>query len=102
MDVSTANIARVPLQDLLCFVLTFKSGFEKLTFACKSLILIDDSLVDRGQISLEIHKYESDSKVALPPHNKTVASSPLVISPPSGRTCVVFINVTTKNKAMYK
>ncbi len=46
IDTSTADIAPTALRDLLRSVLTFKSGFEELTLACKSLILINDSPAD--------------------------------------------------------
>lgn len=103
VDASAANVTLVPLQDLLRSVPTFKSGFEALTLARKSLILINDSLADLDQISLEVHKYESDSEVALPPHNKTIlASSPLGTSPSSALAYAAFVDVVTKNKVMYK
>ena len=99
---SCCQCRRVPLRDLLRSVPTFKSDFEELTLACKSLILIDDSPADLGRISLEVHKYESDSEVALPPYNKTAASSPPGTPPPSARACAAFVDVAIKNKAMYK
>ncbi len=102
VDAPTADVARVPLQDLLHSIPTFKSGFEELTFARKSLILIDDSPADLGQISLEVHLYELDSEVALPPYNKTAASSPPGTPLPSARACAAFVDIATKNEAMYK
>ncbi len=102
VDAPAADVARVSLQDLLRSVPTFKSSFEELTLVYKSLILIDDSPTDLGQISLEIHKYELDLEVALLPHNKTAASSPPGTPPPSARAFAAFVNVATKNKAIYK
>lgn len=102
MNALTTNIACVSLQDLLRFVLTFKSGFKELTFVRKSLIFIDNSSTDLGQINLEVHKYKLDSEVTLPSHNKTAVSSSFDIPPPSTCAYAAFINIATKNKAIYK
>lgn len=103
VDAPAANVVHVPLQDLLRSVPTFKSGFEKLIFIrCKPLIVINNSPIDLGQISLKMHKYKSDSEVALLPHNKTVASFPSGILLPSVCACAAFVDIATKNKAMYK
>ncbi len=102
MDVPAANVARIPLQDLLRSIPTFKSGFEELTLARKSLILIDDSPANLGRISLEVHKYKSDSEVALLPHNKTAGSSPPGTPSPSACAYAVFVDIMTKNEVMYK
>ena len=48
MDAPTANVTRIPLQDLLRSVSTFKDGFEELILVCKSLILINASPADLG------------------------------------------------------
>ena len=102
MNVFAANVTYVLLQDLLYSVLIFKSGFKELTLARKSLILINDSSADLDQISLEVHKYKLDSEVALPTHNKIVASSPPGISPSSTHTYATFVNVAIKKEIMYK
>ena len=102
VDAPAANIACVALRDLLRSVPTFKGGFEELTLARKSLILSDDSPADLSQINLGVHDYESDSEVALPPHNETAGSSPPGTPPPSARACAAFVDVATKNKVMYK
>ncbi len=81
---------------------TFKSGFKKLTLTHKSLILINDTSTDLGQISLEIYKYRSDLEVVLPPYNKIAASFPPGILLPSGCVCATFVDIAIKNKAMYK
>lgn len=102
VDAPTADITYIPLRELLRFVPTFKSGFEELTLACKSLILMNNSLADLGRIDLKVYKYELDSEVALPSHNKIAASSPPDIPLPSAHTYATFVHVATKNKAMYK
>lgn len=102
MDAPAADVARVPLRDLLHSVPTFKSGFEELTLARKFLILIDNSPAHLGKISLEVHKYESDSEVALPPHNKTTGSFPPGTPPPNACVFAPFVDVVTKNKAIYE
>lgn len=102
VNVSTTNVAYVPQWNLLHSVPTFKSGFKKLILTRNSLIFINDSLADPGQISLEIYEYKSDSEVTFPPYNKSedsfLPSTPL----PSACIHLVFIDITTKNKAMYK
>ncbi len=102
MDASTANITCISLSNLLYFVLTFKSDFEEFTFACKSVIFIDDSFIDLGQISLEVYEYKSDLDVALLFHNKTVASSLSGTSLPSAYAYAAFIDSASKNKVIYK
>ncbi len=102
VDAPATNNACVLLQDLLHSIPTFKSSFEELTFACKSLILIDNSLANLGQINLEIHEYELYLEVAIPPHNKTTANSLHDILLPSACTCAAFVNIATKNKIIYK
>ncbi len=102
VDALAADVTRVPLKNILHSILTFKGGFEELTLAYKYLIFIDDSPVDLGQISLEVHKYKSDSEVTLPPYNEITASFLPKTPPSSARACAVFVDVATKNKAMYK
>lgn len=102
VDAPIINVARVPLRNLLRSVPTFKNSFEKFTFVRKSLILIDDSPADLDQISLEVHKYELDLEVVLPPYNKTAGNSLLGIPSLSARACDAFVNVAIKNEVMYK
>ena len=58
--------------------------------------------MDLGQISLEIHKYKLDSEVALSPYNKTAVTSSSGTLLSSAHTCAVFVDIATKNEAMYK
>lgn len=102
VDVSTANIARVLLQNLPRFITTFKSNFEKLTFARKSPILIDDNLVGLSQISLKIYKSKLDMEFALLPHNNTAGSFAPGTTLPSIHAYTIFVDVATKNKTIYK
>ena len=102
MDAFVANFSCVSLQDLLRSVPIFKNSFKKLIFARKFLIFNNDSLADLGQISFEVHKYKLDLKVTLLPYNKTAASSPSSTPLSSTYACAAFVNVITKNKAMYK
>lgn len=83
-------------------VLTFKNGFEELTLVHKSLIFINDNLIDLGQISLKIYKYKSDLEVALLFYNKTVSSLSSNTSLPNVWAYTVFIDIAIKNKTMYK
>lgn len=57
---------------------------------------------DLGQISLEVHKYELNSEVVLPPYNKTAGRFSLGTFPISALDCAVFIDIATKNKVIYK
>lgn len=50
---------------MLCLVLTFKSGFDKLSFKRKLMLLIMDINIDLSQIYLKVHKYKSNSNAIL-------------------------------------
>ena len=102
MDVLAANVACLHFQDFLRFVLTFQDGFQDITLACKTVIFINENLLNLSQINLKIYRYKTDEDLTLPPHNKTVGNSPLDIPSPSVFAFGVFANVTIKNKTMYK
>lgn len=97
-----AETFRVPLRDVLRSVPTFKGGFADLSLERKSLVLIADISADLSRINLDVHKYETDSEVALPLLNASAGSSPPDTPPPSARACSAFVDVATKNKALYK
>lgn len=78
IDAFITNITHIFLKNLLHSISTFKNGFEKFTFTCKTLIFINNNLADLSQISLDIHKYKSDLEVALLPHIKITCYSPLI------------------------
>lgn len=102
MDIFIANITYFFLQDLLYSILIFKSGFKKLIFTHKSLIFIDNIPVDLDQIFLKVYRYKSNLEVALPPHNKTAASSPSSTFLLIVYTYATFVNIIIKNKTIYK
>lgn len=102
VDALVALITRVSLQNLLRSVPTFKDSFEELIFACKSLILIDDSFADHGQINLGVHKYDSDLNIVLSPHNKTIGTFLSDTLLASAYAYTTFFDVVTKNKTIYK
>lgn len=53
-------------------------------------------------MSLEIYKYKLDSKVILSSYNKIVANFLSDILPLSICIYTAFVDIITKNKAMYK
>lgn len=55
----------VPLYDMLYSILIFKDSFDKFMLKRKSMLLVININTHLSQISLEIHKYNSDSDVIL-------------------------------------
>ena len=95
----SSDIFRFPLRDVLRAVPIFKDGFEELTLERKCMLLIADIGTDLTRISLEIHKYNSDSDVVLPPAPDYAVSSPPGTPPPSACACAAYVDVAIKTKA---
>lgn len=100
MHIYAANVAYVSLPDLLYSILIFKSCFEKLILAYKTLIFINNSSVNLSQISLAIYEYKLDLKVALLPNNKITSSFSFDTLLSSAYAYIIFIDVATKNEAI--
>lgn len=66
MDVFTANIAYISYWDLLHSVPIFEDSFQNIIFACKTLIFINENLLNLSQINLEIYIYKIDKDFMLP------------------------------------
>lgn len=58
--------------------------------------------MDLDQISLEVHEYKLDLEILLLFHNKTIGSSFFSNFLPIACTCMGFVDIVTKNKAIYK
>ena len=57
--------------------------------------------MDLAQAHLQVHKYDSDPEVELPPR-RSIASSRASISPPSAQARAEFIETIVKNEAKYE
>lgn len=95
------KIFRVPLHNVLRSVSNFKSGFEDLTLEWKSMLLIADIGTDLSQISLDIHKYNSDLDAVLLPTLEFV-NSPEGTPPPGARAYAAFMDVANKTEIACK
>lgn len=96
------DVFRLSLRDVLHAVPTFKDSFEELTLERKCMLLIADIGMDLARISLEIHEYDLDSDVVLPPTPDSTISSPPGTPLPSARACAAYVDVATKTEAICK
>lgn len=96
-----AKIFPITLDDLLCAVSMFSNGFAGFTTKLKSQLVIADVFLDIAQAYLQIHKYDLDLEVELPPPWST-ASFRASIFFPSTQACAEFVETTVKNEAKYE
>lgn len=94
------KISYIPLYDLLFLVSIFKSGFNKLIFKRKSMLFIIDVNTDLSWKKLDVHKYNSDFNIALPPLAKYI-NLPDSISTINLWAYTAFIKFVNKTKMIY-